>query len=543
MRVLGGRYELGVAVGRGGMGEVWKSVDRELGRTVAVKVLPAELTRQQEFRDRFRREARTVAALSHHGVATLYDVGEDTAGDEPTPYLVMEFVDGRTLAEALREGPLPIARTVAIARDVADALVHSHGHSVVHRDLKPANIMLTSTGNVKVLDFGIAKVLAETTTRLTVTGMTVGTPAYLSPEQIEGRAVDARTDLYSLGCLIYELLTGRPPFMADSPFAVMHQHLARDAGAPSAMRPQIPEELDALVLRLLAKSPDDRFPTASRLRTALDDLQAHLAGTAPAAVAGTLPNPNAASRQPSWDQAPTSVTAPEEHPPPPAPRTPPSVGRPPVPQPEPSPIRSAGGPWAIRFKVGRDGLLAVAGGALLAGAQLSVAPDGFKGFNYLCVAAAVSGLVALLWSARLATVLVWGPLAGLVSAQFSPSDHDMHRHQAFSAFGDAGGWYASDLKSQEFMAVVPFALLAIGFLVGFLRSRKAPAGYVAAFWLFATTVAWSCRSLTDGQIIVALWIATIALASVTLTQELLVRNGSPYVARAAYPAPQPVHPV
>ncbi|NUP31620.1 MAG: serine/threonine protein kinase, partial [Streptomycetaceae bacterium] len=275
------------------MGEVWQGVDRELGRTVAIKVLPAELTRHDEFRTRFRREARTVASLSHQGVATLYDVGEDVgdggeAGDT-TPFLVMEFVDGRTLADALRDGPVPAERALAIARDVADALVHSHGHGLVHRDIKPSNVMLTATGSIKVLDFGIAKALAETTTRLTATGMTVGTPAYLSPEQIDGGAVDGRSDLYSLGCLLYELLAGKPPFSGDSPFVVMNQHLVKEPSPPSALRPQIPAEVDALVLRLLAKSPGQRPASAAELRGDLDALQARLRdGSAPG---GTRPAP------------------------------------------------------------------------------------------------------------------------------------------------------------------------------------------------------------------------------------------------------------
>ncbi|MFE9629576.1 serine/threonine-protein kinase [Streptomyces sp. NPDC006463] len=171
--------------------------------TVAV-----ELTRQEEFRQRFRREARTGAALSHQGVATPCDVGEDADGTEAVPFPVMEYVDGRTLADILRTGPLPVARAVAMARDIADTLVHSHGLGPVHRDIKPSNVMVTESGAVKVLDFGIAKALAETATRLTATGLRVGTPAYLSPEQIDGAAVDARTDICSLGCLLYELLTG-----------------------------------------------------------------------------------------------------------------------------------------------------------------------------------------------------------------------------------------------------------------------------------------------------------------------------------------------
>ncbi|MFI6582294.1 protein kinase [Embleya sp. NPDC050493] len=530
MRVLGGRYELAQPVGHGGMGVVWRGVDRELGRTVAVKVLPAELTRQQEFRDRFRREARTVAALSHPGVATLYDVGEDTTDGEPTPFLVMEFVDGRTLAEALHEGPLPIGRTVAIARDVADALVHSHGHGVVHRDLKPANIMLTSSGRVKVLDFGIAKVLAETTTRLTATGMTVGTPAYLSPEQIEGRDVDARTDLYSLGALIYELLAGRPPFLADSPFAVMHQHLSKPPTPPSAMRPQVPEDLDALVLRLLAKHPDDRFPTASRLLAALEDVRARSASGTPAADTTRNPNvarPTSRATEPTTEPTPTPVTAGDRTPAPPPP-VPPAPGPPRMPGIPPSvgsaPQRSGGGPWAIRFRLTGDGLLAVAGGALLAATWLSVRPDGFKGFNQLCPAVAVLAAAALLWSARLAVLLVWGPLAVLAAALFSAPYRRAYRRQTFTAYGATDHWNASDLTSEEFAGIASFALLALIFLVAFLRRRDTPGLYIAAFWLFAALTGWSCSSMGDENMMIALWIVLGVLAAVELAREIRGRR-------------------
>lgn len=282
MRVLSGRYELVETVGRGGMGEVWRGIDRELGRAVAVKVLPPELTRHEEFRTRFRREARTVASLTHRGIAVLHDVGEDTGGEEVVPYLVMEFIEGRTLAEVLGDGPLTMERSAAIMRDVADALAHSHAQGLVHRDVKPSNVMITADGQVKILDFGIAKVVADTATRLTATGMTVGTPAYLSPEQIHGTAVDARTDQYSLGCLFYELLTGRPPFTGDSPFAVMNQHLAKDPVPPSALRPQLPGAVDSVVLRALAKQPEQRFLGMGALRDALGNLHSggSLAGTA-----------------------------------------------------------------------------------------------------------------------------------------------------------------------------------------------------------------------------------------------------------------------
>ncbi|WP_406010907.1 serine/threonine protein kinase [Streptomyces sp. NBC_00637] len=282
MRVLADRYELVEAVGRGGMGEVYRATDRELGRTVAVKVLPPELTRHEEFRVRFRREARTVASLNHRNVAVLHDVGEDTTDGETTPFLVMEFIEGRTLTAALADGAFTVVRALAVARDIADALAHSHAQGLIHRDIKPSNVMLTSEGSIKVLDFGIAKVVAETTTRLTATGMTVGTPAYLSPEQLTGRPVDGRSDQYSTGCLLYELLTGRPPFLGDSPFAVMHQHISQDPVAPSRLRPQVPTVVDDLVLRTLAKDREQRLGSAAELRDALAATLTAL--TAPAAA-------------------------------------------------------------------------------------------------------------------------------------------------------------------------------------------------------------------------------------------------------------------
>ncbi|MFI8889563.1 serine/threonine-protein kinase [Streptomyces paradoxus] len=269
MRVLAERYELIEEAGRGGMGQVWRATDRELGRVVAVKVLPPELTRHEEFRVRFRREARTIASLSHRNIAVLHDVGEDVRDGETTPFLVMEFIDGRTVADALAEGPFTVDRALDVSRGVAEALAHSHGQGLVHRDIKPSNVMLTSEGGVKVLDFGISKVVAETTTRLTATGMTVGTPAYLSPEQLTGGAVDGRSDQYSVGCLLYELLTGRPPFLGDSPFAVMHQHISKEPLTPSLLRPQIPAAVDEVVLRALSKDREQRFAGMDEMQQAL----------------------------------------------------------------------------------------------------------------------------------------------------------------------------------------------------------------------------------------------------------------------------------
>ncbi|MFJ7180231.1 serine/threonine-protein kinase [Streptomyces massasporeus] len=270
MRVLAERYELIEEAGRGGMGQVWRATDRELGRVVAVKILPPELTRHEEFRVRFRREARTIASLSHRNIAVLHDVGEDVRdGGERTPFLIMEFIDGRTVADALAAGPFTVERALDVGRGIAEALAHSHGQGLVHRDIKPSNVMLTSEDGVKVLDFGISKVVAETTTRLTATGMTVGTPAYLSPEQLTGGAVDGRSDQYSTGCLLYELLTGRPPFAGDSPFAVMHQHISKEPVAPSELRPLVPAAVDEVVLRALSKDREQRFADMGEMQQAL----------------------------------------------------------------------------------------------------------------------------------------------------------------------------------------------------------------------------------------------------------------------------------
>ncbi|MFI6375757.1 serine/threonine-protein kinase [Streptomyces sp. NPDC050546] len=288
MRVLAERYELIEEAGRGGMGQVWRATDRELGRLVAVKLLPPELTRHEEFRVRFRREARTVASLSHRNIAVLHDVGEDVRDSETTPFLIMEFIEGRTLADALAEGPFEVERALDVSQGIAEALAHSHGRGLVHRDIKPSNVMLTSEGDVKVLDFGISKVVAETTTRLTATGMTVGTPAYLSPEQLTGETIDGRSDQYATGCLLYELLTGRPPFIGDSSFAVMHQHISKEPVAPSRLRPQIPAAVDAVVLRALSKDREQRFAGIGEMQRALA-----LAGTEAPALPVDPPAPPA----------------------------------------------------------------------------------------------------------------------------------------------------------------------------------------------------------------------------------------------------------
>ncbi|MGI8334494.1 protein kinase domain-containing protein [Actinomadura scrupuli] len=272
MRVLGDRYELIEPLGRGGMGQVYRARDRALGRLVAVKVLPAELNEHPKFRARFRREAHAAASLSHPCIAIVYDRGED----DDVPYLVMELITGGTLAELLHEEEfLPPDRALRITADVLEALEHSHHKGVVHRDLKPSNIMIDRSGRqprVKVMDFGIAKLLSDTMTQLTPSGSMVGTLHYMSPEQIRGLPVDARSDLYSLGCVLFELLTGSPPFTADLKAAVLNQHLNKEPQPPSAARPGLPPACDPPVLRALAKDPADRYPDATAMYTALQAL-------------------------------------------------------------------------------------------------------------------------------------------------------------------------------------------------------------------------------------------------------------------------------
>lgn len=272
------------------MGIVYRGLDRDLGRRVAIKLLPAELLRQPQFRDRFRREAKAAAALSHRCIAAIHDIGEDRSGDEPALYLVMEYVDGRPLNAVLDAGRPALDQVVLIMSEVLDALDHSHGKGVVHRDIKPSNVIVDLDGDrrrVTVLDFGIAKLLAEGATRLTATGAVIGTPAYMAPEQAAGRAADLRADVYAAGCLLYELLTGRPPFTADTPMAVLLQHINGDPVPPSARRADLPRAWDAVVLRALAKRPDDRFPSATAMRAAIIDA----ATSVPARPAPARPAP------------------------------------------------------------------------------------------------------------------------------------------------------------------------------------------------------------------------------------------------------------
>ena len=259
-RVLNDRYEVESTLGRGGMAQVYRATDRVLGRPVAVKVLSRKLSGDAKFLTRFRREAQASAGLNHPHVVSVYDTG---AHDE-LHYIVMEYVEGETLGALMaREGPLPPERAVHIAADVAEALEAAHRKGLVHRDVKPGNVMIDPEGRVKVMDFGIARAAADDT--LTQTGLVLGTAAYLSPEQARGEAIDARSDIYSLGCVLYEMLTGRTPFEADSSVAMAYKHVNEEPDAPAG----IPADIAAVVMRSLEKDPDRRFQSAAQMQAAL----------------------------------------------------------------------------------------------------------------------------------------------------------------------------------------------------------------------------------------------------------------------------------
>ncbi len=267
-RILAGRYRLEQVIGRGGMSTVYRATDLSLDRTVAVKVaLDPQAEENPVYVARFKREARAAAALNHSGAVTVFDAG----ADGPTRYIVMEFVDGRSLADILREQdparPLEPRRAARIAEQIADTLVAAHAAGIVHRDIKPGNVMVEAADRVKVLDFGIAR--TSDAVALTRTASVLGTAPYMAPEQAMGNPADARSDIYSLGCVLFEMLTGEPPFMADVAAAVLHQHVHVQPKAPSERNPAVPPALDALVLEMLAKAPNDRPQTAAEVRDRL----------------------------------------------------------------------------------------------------------------------------------------------------------------------------------------------------------------------------------------------------------------------------------
>ncbi|MFH0175242.1 Stk1 family PASTA domain-containing Ser/Thr kinase [Streptomyces cacaoi] len=314
-RRLGGRYELGHVLGRGGMAEVYLAHDTRLGRTVAVKTLRADLARDPSFQARFRREAQSAASLNHPAIVAVYDTGEDYIDGVSIPYIVMEYVDGSTLRELLHSGrKLLPERTLEMTIGILQALEYSHRAGIVHRDIKPANVMLTRNGQVKVMDFGIARAMGDSGMTMTQTSAVIGTAQYLSPEQAKGEQVDARSDLYSSGCLLYELLTVRPPFVGDSPVAVAYQHVREEPQPPSVFDPEITPEMDAIVLKALVKDPNYRYQSADEMRL---DIEACLDGQPVGATAamgsvgyGGYGNDQATTAMRSADAGATSMLPP-----------------------------------------------------------------------------------------------------------------------------------------------------------------------------------------------------------------------------------------
>ncbi|HEX2313379.1 MAG TPA: Stk1 family PASTA domain-containing Ser/Thr kinase [Thermomonospora sp.] len=284
-RLLGGRYELDGVVGRGGMAEVYRAKDLRLDRIVAVKTLRSDLARDPVFQARFSREAQSAASLNHPSVIAVYDTGEDQVGDTSIPYIVMEYVEGHTLRDLLRENRrLVPERALEITDGILRALDYSHRGGIIHRDIKPANVMLTRSHEVKVMDFGIARAMADSAATMTQTAQVIGTAQYLSPEQARGERVDARSDLYSTGCVLYELLTGRPPFTGDSPVAIAYQHVREEPIPPSQVDPDIPQWCDHIVLKAMAKDPAHRYQSAAEFRA---DIQRAMQGMPVAANAAS----------------------------------------------------------------------------------------------------------------------------------------------------------------------------------------------------------------------------------------------------------------
>lgn len=286
-RIIAERYRVDELIGHGGMAKVYRGYDVTLGREVAIKILDPELARDTAFRTRFRLEAQAASRMSHPSVVRVFDAGDPmsngdgsaAAGSPGTePYIVMELVRGRQLKEVISEGPVPVEDAIRYVDGILEALDYSHRAGVVHRDIKPGNVMLTDKGQVKVMDFGIARAVSDSSSTVAETTQIIGTAAYFSPEQAKGEPVDARADLYSTGVVLYELLTGRQPFRGESPVAVAYQHVSETPLAPSEVNEDSPGALDPIVLRALAKDPYQRYPDAASFRAALDNA---VAGKAP----------------------------------------------------------------------------------------------------------------------------------------------------------------------------------------------------------------------------------------------------------------------
>jgi serine/threonine protein kinase len=282
-RRVSDRYMVQALLGRGGMANVYRGRDTRLDRPVAIKRMRSDLAADPKLRVRFRREARSVAQLDHPSIVAVYDTGSvaDPGVDVPVPFIVMELVEGQTVLELLQQRrSLTPEFALTIAAAVLDALAYSHASGVVHRDIKPANVMVTNEGRVKVTDFGIAHIVPHGTVTATQPGAVMGTPLYMSPEQLRGESTDARSDIYSVGCLLFQLLTGRPPFVGDSPLSIACQHVTEEPAPPSKHDPTLPTAIDAVVATALAKTPSDRYQTAMSMKADIDAIREQLAGNA-----------------------------------------------------------------------------------------------------------------------------------------------------------------------------------------------------------------------------------------------------------------------
>ncbi|PRQ10438.1 serine/threonine protein kinase [Corynebacterium sp. 13CS0277] len=307
--ILSDRYELGEVIGTGGMADVYAAEDTLLGRTVAVKMMRAELARDTGFRERFRREGQNAGRLNHPNIVQVYDTGEVDMHGVAVPYIVMERVHGRTLRDIVREdGPLKPSEAAKILLPVCEALQVSHDAGIIHRDIKPANIMITNTGGVKVMDFGIARAVDDNTSAMTQTSAVIGTAQYLSPEQARGKTASASSDVYALGCVFYETITGRPPFSGESPFAVAFQHVHEDPTPPSAfipgLTPAAAVNVDAVTLTAMAKNVADRYASAEQFALDLGAISRNAVSQAAKVHLQQQPAPAQPNR---GDDAPTTV--------------------------------------------------------------------------------------------------------------------------------------------------------------------------------------------------------------------------------------------
>ncbi len=314
-RIIAGRYELGELIGRGGMAEVHAGIDTRLGRTVAIKLLKSDLAADSSFEIRFRQEAQASARMAHPTIVRVYDAGDEVTLDEygverHLPYIVMELVTGEVLRDILRQRKLTQQEAIFYATGILTALEFSHAAGVIHRDIKPANVMITSSNAVKVMDFGIARAVSDSSATLAHTNGIVGTAQYFSPEQAKGETVDSRTDLYSTGVLLYEMLTGKPPFTGETAVSVAYQHVSETAPAPSLVNPNISAAIDSVVMKSLAKDKNARFQTAEEFRTAL---AAAVTGTS-VAVFEDGAQPPTAPLQPIVEETPETIAIPESDP-------------------------------------------------------------------------------------------------------------------------------------------------------------------------------------------------------------------------------------